>query len=200
MEAQHRHSQSPWVLAAIAALGITAGLPRAACAGVDSIAVIRTDYGIEFPEDGTTLHIDNTSAFDLADTAISGTQISGTHQGATGTISTLGIIPAHTGIDYGWIDPSMYGGVFATHFKDTQGSGEVEYTISALWKGCRVTATFSPSSNATGGFVPFLGNDSSGNAITTPGFSSPYTVVAYLSALPTVDAPPAVTVFADPTD
>jgi hypothetical protein len=42
-------------------------------------------------------------------------------------------------------------------------SGEASYTITALYNGAAVSATFTPSLNSSGNFVGFLGNDSNGN-------------------------------------
>jgi hypothetical protein len=62
------------------------------------------------------------------------------------------------------------GNLFASDYDDTYGCstaarpGNVAFTFTADWNGQSIFAVFSPDSNATGGFLGFLGLDQTGNA------------------------------------
>jgi hypothetical protein len=72
------------------------------------------------------------------------------------------------------------GGPFTYDYDDYY-QGEENFTFSATYLGQSVTAAFSPSSNQSGGFVGFLGNDVNGNE---SDFSFEPTLVATAGGVP----------------
>lgn len=97
-----------------------------------------------------------TDAFGLQNVTISGTNGNGT--------TTWGGIAGNYGAntDTGEVQfQDCCSSAFTVDYDDFF-FGSASYTISAIYNGHNVSATFSPESNASGGFVGFLGNDSNG--------------------------------------
>ena len=69
---------------------------------------------------------------------------------------------------------------FTNDYDDSYGGNNQTYTLTGLLNGKSVTTTFSPTSNSSGGFVAFLGNDISGNEYD----ADVATQVASISAVP----------------
>src|SRR5262245_41724480 len=130
------------------------------------LGTVSADYSVASP-DNTTLHIHNTSASQWTNVVLSGVGIiGGTASGVTGSMN-IGTINATSTLDipFGDFCPS----VFAFDFDDCS-QGEVNYMLQGTAAGFVFSANFSPSVNASGFFVGFLGNDANG-------FESDLTVV-----------------------
>jgi hypothetical protein len=107
--------------------------------------------------DNTIFQFNNTSGSALTGLTLSGLGISGTINGVTGSTAIPNIAAG------GSFTFTFNGsGVFQSDFDDFH-TGAVRYTLSGTSNGQAATAVFSPSSNASGGFVGFLGNDANGN-------------------------------------
>ena len=121
----------------------------------------------------------DTSFFELVTDSygLQNVQISGTNTNGTSVWTDLvGDFGANTDTGPVWFNNADFG-AFQNDYDDYL-SGEASYTITALYNGNSVSATFTPSLNASGGFVGFLGNDSNGNESDA---DVPATVVASLS-------------------
>ena len=107
--------------------------------------------------DTTVLQIINSDGSALTGVSMTGV---GLTLGSVGLSGTVGLP------DVGAASSSTYtffisGGVFSVDYDDFH-TGEAKYTITGTENGVPLSTTFSPSSNQSGGFVAFLGNDSSG--------------------------------------
>jgi hypothetical protein len=119
------------------------------------------EISAEYDTDNTVFHFRNSTGQDFTDASITGNAISGSLQGQSATWS-LGTIGAGSSLDLPF-DGSA-GNIFAEDFDDSF-SGEVVYTFNATWNGRQISVTFSPSNNASGSFVAFLGNGPDGNEL-----------------------------------
>ena len=142
------------------------------------IGTVSASYSTQ-SADNTELTISNTTTFAFTNVVLSGTGTSGTINGVTGSKNLVNVAgSSSTFYVFDTTSSSGSASVFHSDFDDTF-SGAVTYTLSFNWNGSAVTATFSPDTNATGGFLGFLGNNAAGNE-SDPSISS--TVVANLSS------------------
>jgi hypothetical protein len=167
-------SKSHLFAAVLAVVGFFA--PRLAEADI-IVGQIDAQYGN--PSDNTTLFFTNSSPYTFTNVTLSGTGYSGGINGQTGTRSFADIAPGATStFNFDSGATTGTGNVFHSDFDDAF-RGAVSYTFSASVLGSAFSAIFSPDSNASGGFIPFLGNDANGNEL-DPNLGR--TTVAVLSA------------------
>jgi hypothetical protein len=114
--------------------------------------------------DLTELIIENTASAPITGITLSGIGTSGSITGSTGSVS-LGDLASGGSITF-----FFYGqpaDIFHYSFDDYF-TGEVTYTLTGTFQSQRVSTTFSPSVNASGGFVGFLGNGPDGREVDIP--------------------------------
>jgi hypothetical protein len=178
-----------FVMAGIAA----AALLSAAQAGPILVATISGQYGVP-NGDTPNVFIHNTTTFDFTNVVLSGQAYNGSNSllpagldvdKTTGPFhltqeKNLGTIGAGTEFHYAFEDGGQVcgpagntGDLFAGDYDDTYGCstsahpGNVKFTFTAMWNGQPIFAQFSPDTNATGGFLGFLGLDQTGGAETS---------------------------------
>ena len=142
------------------------------------IATISGGYDLNY-YDTPELLFNNTSGFDFTSAQMVLTGYQGVNAGKTQTVA-LGTITAGTILDVGWgYFGTSAGPMFVYDYDDTAPGthpcppspinaglcgdpGNFYVTFTAIWDGQNIYSQFSPSSNATGGFVPWEGLDASG--------------------------------------
>jgi hypothetical protein len=143
-------------LAVLVAFFVCANAARA-----DTIGNVMADYAVT-SADNTSFKINNTSAFNLTNVSITGTLQGATLFGTSNSVTGSSTINIGTILAGGTATYSFSGTLaFQSDFDDTYG-GSASYVLSGDWNGSAITATWSPQSNKTGGFVGFLGNNSGG--------------------------------------
>jgi hypothetical protein len=177
-------------------LGLAAALPLLAALATPSLAspmtigTVSADYDVT-SGDNTTLTFTNTTGTPITNVVLSGLGVGGSINGATGT-QTIGTIAGMSSVPFSF---SAGSGVFANDPDDHIGGGTVQYTLTGQFNGQPITldvSPFSPATNATGGFVAFLGNDSSGNE--SDGTVNPV-VVAHINGVTNVPEPTSLALF-----
>jgi hypothetical protein len=126
------------------------------------VATIQADYDL-IAEKNTTIRITNVSAAPLTDVTITGVGYGGTINGLSATVAPPGSLLLQPGQRLSYTFDSS-APVFQANFSDTY-TGNVRYTVEATWQGTHLWAAFSPDDNATGTFVPFLGNGPDGKKL-----------------------------------
>jgi hypothetical protein len=126
--------------------------------------------GYDGYNDDSYFSVVNTSSFDLTNVAFTGT--------CNGAVDTWnwGTVGANSTASNGFGNGS---GAFAYDFDDVQ-QGSASYVMSGLLNGHSFSVSFSPEYNASGTFIGFLGNDSSGYESDRDA----YGLVASVSAVP----------------
>lgn len=125
-------------------------------ANAQSVSVF-ADYSVT-SGDNTTFRIVNSVATSLTGLQLMGLGQTGNFTGLSGSIA-LPDIAAFGSYSY------SFNGANGTVFQfdpDEGMRGAVAYTLTGTENGTAVGITFSPSSNDTAGFVPFLGNNAAG--------------------------------------
>lgn len=139
------------------------------------IATIDGQYEAPGTYDTPSLIFHNTSAFDFTSAQMVLTGYQGINNGVTQTVS-LGTMLAGTDTTVTW---GTGGPLFVYDYDDSQGGpgpcpvnpvnsglcarvGNFYVTFTATWNGQSIYSQFSPSNNATGGFVGWEGLDPTG--------------------------------------
>ena len=160
------------------------------------VATISGQYG-DPSGDTPNLFIHNTTGFDFTSVTLTGFAYQGSNallpsgtqvdqpDGVGGVytrtqVRTLSDIVAGTTLTYSFEEhgkfcgPSAFtGDYFIGDYDDSYGCttaaqpGNVLFTFSAMWNGQPIFSQFSPTTNATGGFLGFLGLDQNGFAETS---------------------------------
>ena len=177
------------VMAAVVALGF--GMAEQASATL--VATIGGQYVGDTPH----LYIDNPTGFAFTNVQITGQAYNGSNSLlAAGTdidktsnaggafrltqVRNLADIAGMTNFDFQFADggqvcgpSSNTGSLFAGDYDDSYGCigtaqpGNASFTFTAMWNLNPIFAVFSPASNATGGYIGFLGLDPAGFAETS---------------------------------
>jgi hypothetical protein len=147
---------------AVAALGLIAVTPAQA-----HVASIDGEYDTAF-YDTPDLVFHNTSAFDFTNVKLTLTGYQGLNNGLVQSTGLSDII-AGTSSTYIWLGSTTPGNLFAYDYDDSYGVapnqvGNFYVTFTAKWNGLDVFSQFSPTTNATGGFVGWEGLDPNGFA------------------------------------
>ena len=143
----------------ILALAATASALALAAPAMAVVPSVNIYAGYSGGADSTILRIVTNSS--LTNVKISGV----TSPGAVADTLTIGNLGAGTfNCTFGLNDGcgSSVGGPFSYDYDDYVGFGEATYTFSAMLGSNPISAVFSPTSNASGGFVGFLGNNAAG--------------------------------------
>ena len=156
------------LLATLAVLGITSSLffTVEANAAPIIIGTIKAEYATVNSGDNTRFTFTNLTAAPITNVVLTGTGISGSFTPTTGT-KNLADIPASGFVVFAFNNTSSTGSTnpFHNDFDDFF-FGSVQYSLSGLWNGVPISLDFdpfSPSSNASGGFLGFLGNNAAGS-------------------------------------
>jgi hypothetical protein len=146
------------------------------------ISTIQGLYGVN-EYDTPELIISNTTAFDFTNVTLTLTGYQGENNGVVQS-QVISNVLANSSLDYFWTGPSVSGNLFAYDYDDTGGNsqagnpacvqpypycaytGNFYVTFTATWDGQSIYSQFSPSDNATGGFVGWEGLDPNGLAET----------------------------------
>src|SRR5262249_25653902 len=123
-----------------------------------------------FNDNNTIMDVANYGTSSVSHIKLTGTGDGGANNRLTGSITFGDTLNPNQALQFNF--ESLYSpgfvignaAVFQRDF-DEHYTGNVAYTLSALVNGTTVTGSFSPDSNATGAFVPFLGNDQSGHSL-----------------------------------
>lgn len=164
---------------ALAALALVAG-PRLAQATPTLVATISGAYdACEY--DTPCLQFHNTTSFDFtnAQMVLKGYGAGTLNNGISQTVG-LGTLAANADTNVVWSSGGGAGNLFAYDYDDTWGFqgpcpfpnpinyglcaqvGNFSVTFTAMWNGQPIYSVFSPTTNATGGFVGWEGIDPSG--------------------------------------
>lgn len=146
------------------------------------ISTIQGLYGVN-SYDTPELIISNTTAFAFTDVTLTLTGYQGENNGVVQS-QVISDVAANSSLDYFWSGPTVSGNLFAYDYDDTGGNsqagnplcvqgypycayvGNFYVTFTATWDGQSIYSQFSPSDNATGGFVGWEGLDPNGLAET----------------------------------
>ena len=156
---------------------------QAAMAGPTLVSTINGYYDVD-AYDTPSLHISNTTGYAFTNVVLTLTGYQGVNNGKSQTIS-LADIGAGSNDILVW-NGSLGGGtgMFAYDYDDTDGGhaclpqqtvnaslcgqpGNFYVTFTAMWNGQSIYSQFSPTTNATGGFVGWEGLDQSGYSETS---------------------------------
>jgi hypothetical protein len=169
---------------ALAALVLAAQSNKALAGGV---LVSTIDGGYDGPVyDTPYLVISNSTAYDFNNVTLTLLGYQGLNNGITQS-ANLGTITAGTSLTYNWLGSTTPGNLFAYDYDDEYGQtttnpgctqpyalcsfvGNFKTTMTATWAnpaynsgaGTVISSVFTPSNNATGGFVGWEGLDPSG--------------------------------------
>ena len=112
--------------------------------------------GADFPDD-EYFKVENTSAYDLTNIVFTG-------DGGNGFTGTWNFGTVAAGSSLYQLFPDTSNTPFQQDYDDFHvGGGDNLYTMTALWQGQTITASFSPNNNYTGQFAGFLGNFADGS-------------------------------------
>ena len=117
--------------------------------------------GYDASADNSFVTITNTTGVAISNVILSGVGgviSSGVGSSAAAASHTIGNMAAGQSITYYFNQSGALVSDFDDHF-----SGAAKYTVSAVVNGGTVSTTFDPYTNASGGFVGFLGNASNGS-------------------------------------
>jgi hypothetical protein len=155
-------------------VSFTGVAPTLAIAGAGKISAQVSYTGTNpesdnFNDNNTIVDVANFSSSPISQITLAGTGYGGTINGVTGSITFGNTLNGNQALQFNFqsLSPGSVVGnaaVFQQDFDDHY-TGNVLYTLSALVNGVIVSGSFSPDANATGSFVPFLGNDQSGNSL-----------------------------------
>ena len=165
-----------------AVAGVVALLALPALAGPIVISTIQGLYGVN-SYDTPELIISNTTADPFTNVTLTLTGYQGENNGVVQSQS-ISNIAGGTSLDYFWSGPTVAGNLFAYDYDDTGGNsqagnplcvqgypycayvGNFYVTLTATWDGQAIYSQFSPTDNATGGFIGWEGLDPNGLAET----------------------------------
>ena len=165
-----------------AVAGVVALLALPALAGPIVISTIQGLYGVN-SYDTPELIISNTTADPFTNVTLTLTGYQGENNGVVQSQS-ISNIAGGTSLDYFWSGPTVAGNLFAYDYDDTGGNsqagnplcvqgypycayvGNFYVTFTATWDGQAIYSQFSPTDNATGGFIGWEGLDPNGLAET----------------------------------
>lgn len=165
-----------------AVAGVVALLALPALAGPIVISTIQGLYGVN-SYDTPELIISNTTADPFTNVTLTLTGYQGENNGVVQSQS-ISNIAGGTSLDYFWSGPDVAGNLFAYDYDDTGGNsqagnplcvqgypycayvGNFYVTLTATWDGQAIYSQFSPTDNATGGFIGWEGLDPNGLAET----------------------------------
>lgn len=155
----------PSVLAVLGGFTLVAMLPAYALAA--PIATIDGAYD-SAAYDTPDLVFHNTSAFDFTGAQITLKGYQGLNNGIVQSVSLPNIL-AGTSYTYIWSGPTTAGNLTAYDYDDEYGVaplqvGNFNVTFTAMWNSLPIFSVFSPTTNATGGFVGWEGLDPNGFA------------------------------------
>jgi hypothetical protein len=161
---------------------VLASLTLPALAGTTPISTIQGLYGVN-SYDTPELIISNTTSNAFTDVTLTLTGYQGENNGIVQS-QVISDIAGGTSLDYFWTGPTVAGNLFAYDYDDTGGNGAAPnpacvqgypycayvgnfyVTFTATWNGESIYSQFSPSNNATGGFIGWEGLDPNGLAET----------------------------------
>jgi hypothetical protein len=161
-----------------AVAGVVALLALPALAGPIVISTIQGLYGVN-SYDTPELIISNTTADPFTNVTLTLTGYQGENNGVVQSQS-ISNIAGGTSLDYFWSGPTVAGNLFAYDYDDTGGNsqagnplcvqgypycayvGNFYVTLTATWDGQAIYSQFSPTDNATGGFIGWEGLDPNG--------------------------------------
>ncbi|MGZ3241667.1 MAG: PEP-CTERM sorting domain-containing protein [Burkholderiaceae bacterium] len=148
----------------------------------------------QYDGDTPNLYFHNTTGFDFTNVTLTGYAYQGSNATlAAGTqtdapdgvggvytrtqVRTLPTITAGSNFTYSFLEHGLFcgpsaftGDYFIGDYDDSYGCatsaqpGNILFTFAAIWNGQSIFAQFSPTNNATGGFLGFLGLDENGFA------------------------------------
>ena len=165
-----------------AVAGVVALLALPALAGPIVISTIQGLYGVN-SYDTPELIISNTTADPFTNVTLTLTGYQGENNGVVQS-QVISDIAGGTSLDYFWSGPTVAGNLFAYDYDDTGGNsqagnplcvqgypycayvGNFYVTLTATWDGQAIYSQFSPTDNATGGFIGWEGLDPNGLAET----------------------------------